>query len=62
MASLVVSPKGSDETLQSIWILARDPVVSDKEIEESLAYAASAGYNPVASEWKKTEQVTCRSK
>lgn len=58
--ALVVSPKGSDESLQNIWILARDTVISDQDIKETLAFVTSAGYNPVASEWKRTEQVTCR--
>ena len=60
-ALIVGKKEGIEESEQSIWILARENAVSDKEIEESLDYATSAGFNPTASEWKRTEQVTCRS-
>jgi apolipoprotein D and lipocalin family protein len=65
--ALVVSPippfvtGPQRETTQFIWILARKSAISDEEIKESLNYAVAAGYNPVASDWQKTDQVTCRS-
>jgi lipocalin len=61
--SLVVSPikEGQSESDQSTWILAREQSISDEEIAETLDYAIAAGYNPTASEWTKTEQVTCRN-
>jgi apolipoprotein D and lipocalin family protein len=65
--ALVVSPIPSfitgprRETTQFIWILARKSAISEQEIQESLDYVTKAGYNPIASDWQKTDQVTCRS-
>lgn len=59
-ALIVGNKEARDESDQSIWILARENIASDEEIKESLDYATAAGFNPTASEWKKTEQVTCR--
>jgi apolipoprotein D and lipocalin family protein len=58
---LVVSPK--DESLPAIreftWILSRTPQITQQEVEESLAYAKAAGYNPEQARFKLTEQVSC---
>jgi apolipoprotein D and lipocalin family protein len=61
--ALVVAPQRRipfGRFLDSIWILARTPSITDAEIQETLEYARAAGYEPEKARWEKTEQVTCR--
>jgi apolipoprotein D and lipocalin family protein len=60
--ALVVSPQYwfipnfLQKYFQYIWILARRPVIPDREIRETLNYAEACGFDPRASKWKKTLQ------
>ena len=60
--ALVVSPQYwfipdfLQKYIQYIWILARRPVISDRQIKETLNYAEASGFNPRASKWRKTLQ------
>jgi lipocalin len=61
--ALIVAPQNRipfNRFLESIWILARTPTISEEQIKETLDYARASGYNPDASRWEKTEQTTCR--
>ena len=40
--------------LQFIWILSRDPVISDADLKETLDYARKAGFNPDAAKFERT--------
>ena len=40
--------------LDSIWILSRDPVISDADVQETLDYARKAGFNPDAAKFERT--------
>jgi lipocalin len=54
-------PDFLERPLQAIWILARTSSLTDAEIKETLDYARASGFDPDASQWERTEQVTCRS-
>lgn len=63
--ALVVVPHGSlvpffEKRLQAIWLLSRYAAISLADEYEILEFAKEAGYDPVASEWKHTDQVHCR--
>lgn len=63
--ALVVSPKNGlipdfvQKWFQSIWILSRDAVIDQSEIDEILEYVKQAGYDPEAAAWKSTARTNC---
>ena len=52
--SLVTYGKALPSKYQFTWILSRDPVVTDEEIEEYLDYAKAVGFNPDKAEFERT--------
>ena len=51
--ALVTFGKGKGKR-ESIWVLARDAVLSQEEVDEALEYAKLAGYDPVGAEFQAT--------
>jgi apolipoprotein D and lipocalin family protein len=52
--ALVTYGKILPPSFQFTWILSRDPVVTDDEITEYLAYAKTVGFNPIKAGFERT--------